>query len=135
MANTAYKSTEDFIDKLQQLKCKTKLKFYKKRNSYYDETNIRNNKFENDPFSKKAQGFCKSYHDVLLLLKFPQNKLQITIMDINYYELYYTVIKNRADKKVVDGKYENNENELGIFNDFITPNHYIAIKPRETILS
>ena len=29
MVNTSYNSTEDIIDKLQQLKGKTKLKFYK----------------------------------------------------------------------------------------------------------
>ena len=30
MVNTTYNSTEDMINKLQQLKGKTKLKFYKK---------------------------------------------------------------------------------------------------------
>ena len=55
-------------------------------------------------------------------------------MNINYFDLYYTVIKAGVDNKIVDDQYENNENDYVIFNDFITPNHYIGIKPRETIL-
>ena len=42
MVNTKYNSTEDMIDKLQELKCKAKLKFYKKKiSNYYDNMNIR----------------------------------------------------------------------------------------------
>ena len=37
MVNTTYNSTQDMIDKLQQLKCKTKLKYYKNISKYYDE--------------------------------------------------------------------------------------------------
>ena len=37
MVNTTYNSTEDMIDKLQQLKGKIKLKFYKNINNYYTE--------------------------------------------------------------------------------------------------
>ena len=28
-------------------------------------------------------------------------------MKINYYDLYHTVIKNRADKEIIDDKNEN----------------------------
>ena len=49
-------------------------------------------------------------------------------MIINYYDLYYTVIKKR--KETVN----DNENDYITFNDLITPNHYNGIKPRETIL-
>ena len=49
-------------------------------------------------------------------------------MNINYNDLYYTVIKSR------DIQYENDENDYINFNDFITPNHCIGIKSRETIL-
>ena len=52
-------------------------------------------------------------------------------MNINYYDLYYTVIKNREENEVVDNKYEKNYIN---FNGFITSNHNISIKPRETIL-
>ena len=47
MVNTTYNSTEDMIKKLQSLKGKTKLKFYKNPSIYY-EMNIRNFKFEED---------------------------------------------------------------------------------------
>ena len=46
-------------------------------------------------------------------------------MNINYYDLYYTVTKTRDEKEIVDDKHEN---------DFMTPNHYVEIKPREFIL-
>ena len=48
-------------------------------------------------------------------------------MKINYYGLYYTVIKNRDDKENVDNQYENNYNN---FDKTVIPNH----KPREAIL-
>ena len=40
MVNTTYNSTQEMIDKLQQLKGKTKLKFSKNIINYYDEMNI-----------------------------------------------------------------------------------------------
>ena len=58
MVNTKYNSTEDMIDKLQQLKGKTQLKFYKNISNYYDNMNIR---FDEDPFAKNAQGISKIY--------------------------------------------------------------------------
>ena len=94
--------------------------------------NIRNLKFEEDPFSKNAQGISKVYHEVLLLMKFLQTKPIEQNLNNNYYDLYYTVIKNRDDKKMVnDDKYEK---DYINFNDFTTPNHIISIKPRELIL-
>ena len=44
-------------------------------------------------------------------------------MNINYHDLYYTVIKNKDEKDIVNDK--DNENEI---------NHNISIKPRDTIL-
>ena len=61
-------------------------------------------------------------------MKFLQTKQQIRNMNIKHYDLYNTVIKSR--KEIVD----DNENDYINFNDIITPNHYIGIKPRETIL-
>ena len=49
MVDTKYISTEDMINKLQSLKDKRKLKFYKNISYYYDNMNIR---FDEDPFSK-----------------------------------------------------------------------------------
>ena len=89
--------------------------------------NFRNFQFEQDPFSKNAEGIGKIYHGVLLLMKVLDNKLQIKIMKINFYDLYYTVIKSRDGKEIVNGQYEDNENEEINFNDFITPSHNIEI--------
>ena len=61
---------------------------------------------------------------MLLLTKILQTKPQVKNMNINYYGLYYTVIKTRDDNEIVN----NNENDYINFNDFITPNHYIGIK-------
>ena len=138
MVNTKYNSTEDMIDKLQQLKGKTKLKFYRNISNYYDNMNINKNisnyydninfRFDEDPSAKNAQGISKVYHEVLLLMKFLQTKPQVKTMNINYYDMFYTVIKNRDEKEIVDDKYENDFISL---NDVIIPNHYVGIKPRE----
>ena len=96
-------------------------------------------KYENfqtqqDPFAKNAQGVSKLYHEVLLLMKLLQTKPQVKNMDINYYDLYYTVIKTREENRDIDNQYENDYNDIIDFNDFTTPNHYIGIKSHETIL-
>ena len=98
MVNTNYNSTEDMINKIQQLKGKTKLKFYKNISSYYIEMKNKNFQTQEDPFSKNAEGISKIYHEVLLLMKFLMTKPQIKNMNINYYDLYYTVIKTRDEK-------------------------------------
>ena len=63
MVNTTYNSTEEMIIKLQSLKFKTKLGFYKNISIYYDNMNIR---LDEDPFAKNAQDIIKTYHEVLL---------------------------------------------------------------------
>ena len=67
MDNTTYNSTEDMTNKLQSLKGKTKLKFYKNLSNYYDKTNI---KMDEDLFAKLAQGSSKMYQEVFLLKNF-----------------------------------------------------------------
>ena len=133
MVNTNYNSTENMINRLQQLKGKTKLKFYKNISKYYIEMKKKNfQTHHEDPFSKNAQGISKIYHEVLLLMKFLQTKPEAKYMNINYYDLYHTVIKTRDENKDIDNQYEN---DYINFNDIIkTPNHYVGIKPRETIL-
>ena len=125
MVNTYYISTADKIIKLQQLKGKTKVKFYKNINNYYDNMNIR---FDEDPFARNGQGISKIYHEVLKLMKFSQTKPQVKNMNFNYYDLYYTVIKNRNEEEIVDNKYENDI--IGL-NDVIIPNQYVGIKVRQ----
>ena len=62
----------------------------------------RNFQFEEDHFSKNAKSVNKIYHEVLLLRKFLQTKPQFNTMKINYYDLYYAVIKSRDDKENVN---------------------------------
>ena len=65
-------------------------------------------------------------------MKFQQTKPQVENMNINHYDLYYTVIKNRDEKEVVnDNDYEN---DYINFQDFITPNHYNGRKNNNEIL-
>ena len=128
VVKTTYNSTEDMIIKLQELKGKTNLKFYKNVSKYYDEMKNRSFQFQEDSFAKNAQGISKIYHKFLLLLKFSPTKPQLKKMNINYYDLFYTVIKISND---IEAVYENGYIN---FNDFLTPNTYVGIKPRETIL-
>ena len=81
---------------------------------------------DEDAFAKNAQGKSKIYHEALLLMKFLQTKLQVKNMN-NNYDLYYTVIKNRDEKEIVDNQYENDYYSL---NDVIIPNLYVGIKDR-----
>ena len=84
MVNTTYDSTEDMINKLQSLKGKTNLKFYKKKISkIYDIVDIR---MVEGPFAKNAQGISKIYHNVLMLTKYLQTKPQVKNMNNNYYD-------------------------------------------------
>ena len=39
-------------------------------------------------------------------MKFLQTKPSVKNMNINYYDLFYTVIKNRDDKEIVNDEYE-----------------------------
>ena len=135
MVNTNYNTTEDMINKLQSLKGKTKLKFYKNISNFYNEMKNKNFQTNNqNPFAKNAQGISKIYHEVLLLMKILQTKSQVRNMNINYFDLYYTVIKTRYENKDIDNQYENDNNDYIDINDFISPIHYDGIKPREAIL-
>ena len=62
-------------------------------------------------------------------MKFLQTKPRVKNMNNNYYDLYYTVIKIRDEKEIVDDNVY--ENDYINYEDFITP---VGIKPRETIL-
>ena len=67
----------------------------------------------------------KNYHEIIIILKFLLTRPQVKNMNITYYDLYYTVIKNRDEKDNVGYKYENIENDYITFYD-IVPNHYIG---------
>ena len=64
---------------------------------------------------------------------FLQTKPQVKNMNINYYDLYYTIIKTRDENNDIDIKYENDENDYINFND-IVPNHYVGNKENNEIL-
>ena len=86
--NTTYNSTEDMFNKLQQLKGKIKLNFYKNISNYYNEIKNKNFQFpQQDVFSKNAQGISKKYQEVFLLMKFLQTKPEFTNTNIKYYDL------------------------------------------------
>ena len=90
-----------------------------------------NIRMDEDPFAKNAQGISKIYHEVFLLMKFLQTKPQVKNMIINYYDIYYTVIRNRDEKENVDDQYEN---DYINFIDFITPNQYIGRKNNKEMI-
>ena len=83
---------------------------------------------DEDIFARNAKGISKIYHEVFLLMKFLQTKLHVKKMNITYYDLYYTVIKNRDEKEIEGNQFEKAYTN---FNDFIIPNH----KPRELTLT
>ena len=97
---------------------------------------MNNKKFQfgEDTFAKKAQSIGKIFHEVILLMKFLQTKPQVKNMNINYYDLYYTVIKNGDEKEILNDQYEDDENDYIKYEKFILPNHKISIKPRESTL-
>ena len=133
MVNTTYNSTDDMIIKLQELKGKTKLKFYKNISKFYNEMKKKNFQSQEDPFSKNAQGISKIYPEVLFLMKFLQTKRQVENTNFKYYDLYYTVIRIRDENKDIDNQYENDDNHYIDINDFITPNHYIVVKNNDIL--
>ena len=55
-----------------------------------------------------------------------QIKPQAENVDINFYDLYHTGIKNRDDKEIVNDQYEDKEKDYIINEDFITLNHFIG---------
>ena len=133
MVNTKYSTSEDMVNKLQQLQRKTKLKFYKNKSKCYNEMKSKNFQTQQYPFSKIDQSKNKIYHKVILLRKFLQTKPQIKNMNIFYYDLYHTVIKVRDENRDIDNQHENDDNDYINFND-IVPNHYIGIKKNNEIL-
>ena len=64
-------------------------------------------------------------------MKFFQTKLQNKNINFNYYDIYYTVIKNRKEKENEEDQKEIVDNQYEIeyikFNDFITPNLFLGL--------
>ena len=131
--NTTFNSTEEMINKLQEVKCKTKLKVYKIISSYYNEIKNTNFQTQEDLFARNALGISENYHEVLLLMKLLQTKPQVRKVNNNHYDLLYIAIKNRGDKEIVNDQYENIDNDYINFND-IVPDHYVGRKNDDVML-
>ena len=86
MVITQYKPEEDMIDKLQQLKGKVKLKFDGNLSNHYDQMSYMRRsitfEFEEDPFSRNAEGVTEIFHEVLFLMKILQTKPQCKSMKL-----------------------------------------------------
>ena len=67
-------------------------------------------------------------------MKVLQSKPQVNKKKFVYYDMYYTVIKNRDDEEIVKHEYETDEIDYNTFDDFITPNRYIGNKNDNDIL-
>ena len=78
MTNGKFETTLDKIEKLQNLKGKTKLKFYQNVNNYYDEKKYRRQnghfKFKEDVFSKGGEGVATNMHEVFIINEISTNK-------------------------------------------------------------
>ena len=114
----------------KKLRGKTKLKYYKNISNYYDSMNIR---MDGDPSAKNARSVGKIDHEVLILMKILQTEPKVKKTNIKYYDLYYTVIKTRDEKEIVNDKYNNNESDYINFDDFIIYIHNRSIKHQQTI--
>ena len=117
MVNTTQNKTQDMIGKMQDLKSESKLKFCQTISKYYDKMNYRRQsntfQFEENPFAKNADIIGKIVFEVSLILKLLQTKPQAKSKKINYYDLFYTVIKNVEDK--------DDEEKYGISDDLFQP--------------
>ena len=79
-------------------------------------------------FAKNTQGISKIYLEVLKLMKFLQSSPQVKNKNMNYYDMFSSVIKKRDEKEIVADKYEKDFISL---NDVNIPNNYNGIKGRE----
>ena len=66
---TTYSSTEEMINRLQQLKRKLKFNFFKNITKYYDEMENKSISFEEDPFAKNARGISEIYLEVFFVIE------------------------------------------------------------------
>ena len=57
-----------------------------------------NFQFERDPSCKNVEAISKIHQKLLLLMKFLETKPEVRNMKNIYFDLYYTVIKNRNDE-------------------------------------
>ena len=95
LSEKKYKSYQEMIDKLQLLKGKTKLKFRQNYSNIYSEMQWKRymNEFQfEDIFARNAKGIALIMYEALMLLKFFQTKPKLKQENIDYFDLYYTII-------------------------------------------
>ena len=68
--------------------------------------------FEKDAFADQIEKTNEIYHEELGLRNFLQTKAQVRSLNTKYYDLYYTVIKNRKEKDDVEEQYKINDDDL-----------------------
>ena len=61
-----------------------------------------NIRMKEDTFAMDAHGNGKLCHEILLLTKFLQTRPEVKNMNFKNYDSYYTVIKKRDGKEIVD---------------------------------
>ena len=66
-------------------------------------------------------------------MKFLQTKPQVKNKNFIFYDLYYTVNKNRDEKEIGNGQNQNNEKYFIRYDKFITANDYIGRKIKNEI--
>ena len=66
-------------------------------------------------------------------MEFLQTKPEVKNRNINYYDLYYTVIKTRDVNKNIDNQYEDDYHDYIDINDFFRIPQYMGRK-RDEIL-
>ena len=103
MVNKKFKTREEKINKTLSSNSRTKLKIHQNSSKcYHQMNNMRQTnvfQFEEDHFSKGAQGRALLMHEALSLRKFFQTKHQVKNRNINYYDLYNAIILYLSDER------------------------------------
>ena len=132
MVNTKYNTTRDMIMKLKCLNDESKLIFCQNSRNFYDEMNYRTQsgyfQFKEDYFDENAQGSAKIMDEVFLLLMiYLQTTLQVKSLNLNFYGLFYTLIKKRGEREE-EKKYDN------IYDNVIDHTYHIAAIKNDVVL-
>ena len=102
MRNTNYKLIENMIKVLQNLKGKTKLKFNRTNNNFYDAMNYRRQSrkinFEEDPFSNNEQFTAMIKHEALSIKEVLQSKPQIKEKHLISFDWYSIIDLHSSDE-------------------------------------
>ena len=100
------KTKEDKIDSMQKIEGKTKLNFYQNIKNQYVEKIQRRQKgfyqFEEDPFSRNGQTIGKTFQVISIFMKILQIRPRDLSMNLNFYDLCFTVIENLTEDDKIE---------------------------------